>query len=309
MSEKGFALPGKTANARRARFERGEEKALIAAARTGDARAMRRILESVSGPVLRFASGFCRQREDAEDVVQESLAAVARSLKEFRGDASLTTWAFTVARNACLRRRRRERARDGITDSLDAPESGATARAVADRGRRPDEEAERGELLASLEAAIAALPVTQREVLLLRDVEGLSTLEVGRVLGLEEAAVKSRLHRARLSMRAALAPIVTPDAPAPRRGCPRTARMLSRYMEREIDARTCARLASHVADCESCSAACDSLRAVVGECGRLGNRPAPPELRGAIREAIRRVVAEAGAPASGGARRPAAPKR
>ena len=292
MREKGFVLPAKTGSVPRIRFERGEERALIAAARTGDPRAMRRILESVSGPVLRFASGFCRQKEDAEDVVQESLAAVARSLKEFRGDASLTTWAFTVARNACIRRRRRERTRADVTESLDAPLAGAAARAVADRGRRPDEEVERGELLKSLEAAIAALPVSQREVLMLRDVEGLSTLEVGRVLGLEEAAVKSRLHRARLSMRSALAPIVTPDAPAPRRSCPRTARMLSRYMEQEIDARTCARLAQHVKGCAGCSAACESLRAVVGECGRLGSRPAPPELKRAIRSAIGRVVAD-----------------
>jgi RNA polymerase sigma-70 factor (ECF subfamily) len=253
---------------------------------------MRRVLEAVSGPVMRFASSFCRQREDAEDIAQESLAAVARSLQEFRGDASLTTWAFTVARNACLRRRRRERVRGGLTESLDAPQSGASARAVADRGRRPDEEAERGELLVSLEAAIAALPMTQREVLLLRDVEGMSTLEVGRVLGLEEAAVQSRLQRARLSMRAALAPIVTPDAPAPRRDCPHTARLLSRYLEREIDSRTCARIAAHVQDCAGCTAACASLRAVVSECGRLGERPAPARLRAAVRAAIRRVVTE-----------------
>ena len=63
-------------------------------------------------------------------------------------------------------------------------------------------------------------------------------------------------------------------------------------MEKEIDARTCARLAEHVQGCAGCSAACESLRAVVGECGRLGTRPTPPELKRAIRAAIGRVVAD-----------------
>jgi RNA polymerase sigma-70 factor (ECF subfamily) len=292
VSEKGFAAPARRATAPRPRFGRREERVLIAAAGAGDAHAMRRILEAVSGPVLRFANGFCRQREDAEDVVQESLTAVARHLSSFRGDASLTTWAFSVARNACLRRRRQERVRVASTESLEAPSARGTLREVADRGRRPDEEAEAGELRRGLETAIAALPATQREVLLLRDVEGQSTREVAHVLGLDEAAVKSRLHRARLTLRAALAPIVTPDAPEPHPGCPRTARLLSRYMEAEIDAKTCARLTAHVADCAGCSAACASLRAVVGECGRLAGRPAPPELRAAVRSAIGRVISE-----------------
>ena len=78
----------------------------MAAARGGDRRALRRLLERMSRPIYRFGRGFCRNTEDAEDVMQEVLASLVRSLPTFRGEASLSSWAYTVARHACIRQRR-----------------------------------------------------------------------------------------------------------------------------------------------------------------------------------------------------------
>ena len=89
------------------RLTRAEERRLLAAARAGDRRALSRLLELLSGPIYRFGRGFCGDPHDAEDVAQVTLAALARTLHDFRGDSSLTTWAYTVARNACTRHRRR----------------------------------------------------------------------------------------------------------------------------------------------------------------------------------------------------------
>ena len=283
---------------------RVEERRLVAAARAGDARALRRVLEMTSGPAFRFGRGFCRDLHDAEDVTQEVLAALVRNLDGFRGDASLATWAYTVARNACARRRRRA----GRESLREVPlEGGAGERAPAleipDPAGDPEREHERAELREALERAIAALPAAQREVLVLRDVEGLPAREVGRILRLGERAVKSRLHRARLGLRAALEPFVRPARadrpPAPARPraaeraarCPDVALLLSRYLEGELDARVCARLDRHVRDCPRCGAACDGLRAALGECRRLGAQPPPEGVRRAVRQAIRAAVA------------------
>jgi len=267
----------------------GGEARLLAAARRGDSSALSELLERASGPAYRFSRGFCRDPHDAEDLVQEVLAVLMRSLARFRGESSLSTWTYVVARRACVRLRRR-RAREAPLDALaaaDEPRAGASS--------DPHRRLERRQLAAALERAVAALPMAQREVLVMRDVEGLSASEVGRVLGLGERAVKSRLHRARLVLRRSLAPFVTgADAIDPKPGCPDTARLLSRHIEGELSARLCQRLESHVARCESCGGACDSLRAVLGECRAYGKRPLPAEVRRAVRAAIRGVLSADG---------------
>jgi RNA polymerase sigma-70 factor, ECF subfamily len=264
---------------------RRDETRLIAAARKGDAAAMNRLLELVSGPVHRFSRGFCRDPHDSEDLVQDVLLSLMRSLDTFRGDASLTTWSYIVARRACVRLRKRG-ARQVALD--DAP---AAADRPADRASEPPARDERRRLGEALERAIAELPLAQREVLVLRDVEGLPAAEVGKVLGLGERAVKSRLHRARLALRAQLAPFAGAEAaPAPGAHCPDTARLLSRYLEGELNPSVCARLEGHVSACPSCGAACDSLRFVLGACRDYGERKLPGDMRVAIRAAIRQVI-------------------
>lgn len=280
-----------------------EEARLVAAARAGDSRAMGRLLRALSGPAYRFGRGFCRDPHDAEDVMQEVLTALARGISGLRGEGSLTSWAYVVARRACMRHRRRRSGEPERVASLDAGSN--EARAVADRQPGPSDRLERRQLASLLEEAFTSLPVTQREVILLRDVEGMSAPQVAKILGLGERAVKSRLHRARVALREALGPRLAdgtgpvrhPAARAP--GCPDTVRLVSRYLEGEMTPARCDELAAHVGGCPDCQSACDGLRAALGACRDWGRRPLPPALTERVRSAIRQATAEmtGGAPA------------
>lgn len=304
----------KKADAPRPPLPRAEERRLLAAARAGDRRALRRVLELVARPALRFGRGFCRDLHDAEEIMQDVLTALARGIDRLRGDASLSTWAYTVARNACVRKRRRRAGAPERLASLEAlDEVGREALAVPDPDADPIRSLERRRLSEALGGALAALPAAQREVLVLRDVEGLSARETGRVLGLSERAVKSRLHRARVALRTRLTPLLASETPGGsaaasasrgRRGCPDVVRLLSRHLEGELDASLCRRLERHVAGCDACRAECDQLRSVLGECRRFGRSAVPRELQQAVRDGIRKALATHAAlserPASGG---------
>lgn len=265
---------------------RAEESRLLKAARTGDEKALRELVQMVSGPAYRFSMGFCRNPDDAEDLVQDVMATLLRSLESFRGESSLSTWTYIVAKRACGRRRQRASRQSSIED-MNPVEMDR-----ADSAPGPAVRMEQSELGAALEAAIAALPDNQKQVLVLRDVEGLSAAEVGKILGLGERAVKSRLHRARLVLREQLAPYVKGgDAPEPAETCPDTARMLSRYMEGELTPAVCERMQEHVSQCPACGGTCESLRSVLGACRANGERPLPDELRKAVRSAVKMALA------------------
>lgn len=165
-----------------------------------------RLIEEYQGRIYSFASRMCRSAEDARDVLQETFLAAFRGLQDFRGEAKMSTWLFRIAANACRKMRRRrtyEPARLlSIEDVLPAP--GGQILDVADAAEGPEAATLRHELQAALEASIAELPPPYRAVLILRDIEGLSTEEVAEVLALSVPNVKSRLHRARLFVRNAM---------------------------------------------------------------------------------------------------------
>jgi RNA polymerase sigma-70 factor, ECF subfamily len=280
---------------------RVEEKALVAAARDGDKRAMSRLLTLVSEPALRFGRGFCRDDDDAQEIMQDVLTSLVRSLPSFRGDAALSTWAYTVARHACMRRRRRRAHAPETIESIDAGDSaGMGALEVPHTSADPAHRFERRRMNELLEGAIATLPVSQREVLVLRDVEGLPAPEVGRILGLNQRAVKSRLHRARVALREALAPVLGRSTVGGERSqaaqlgrgrsCPDTARMVSRYLEGDLSASICATLSKHVASCPNCGEVCENLREVLGVCRAYGEKPLPGAVRAQVRTAIQEAV-------------------
>jgi RNA polymerase sigma-70 factor (ECF subfamily) len=269
---------------------RSEERRLIRQARSGDRRALSELARRISGSLYRFGRGFCRDPHDAEDVMQDVLATLVRSLDGFRGDSTLSSWAYVVARNACARRRRGA----GRVRPIESDE-GRHVLERPDPAGPADRETERRELREALVAAIGELPDAQRDVIMLRDVEGLPGARVAALLGIDERAMKSRLHRARLALRLRLAPHVTPGAPPRGPRCPDTARMLSRFLEQELDAAVCARLEAHVLDCPSCGAACESLRQAIGACRSWGRAPVPAGELARIRSAIRRAITEIGA--------------
>jgi RNA polymerase sigma-70 factor (ECF subfamily) len=268
------------------------DEELIARARTGDRVALERLLRNHEGAVFRFGMKMCREQEDARDVLQETLLAAARTLPDFRGASSVSTWLYTIARSFCIKKRRTSKYAPDQVHSLDAdPE---TVAAIPDHRRGPEEDVAGRQLRAALDAAIGSLDPMYREVLVLRDVEGLSASEVGEVLGISVDAVKSRLHRARVAVREQLSPILDPmDPPASSapEGCRDVMAAFSRRLEGEIDAAACAELERHLTTCDACRGRCEALRKTLATCKQLGAEAVPAPVERSVREALRKVLA------------------
>lgn len=154
--------------------------------------------------MYRFAQRLCGSPDDAKDLVQETFLSAYRSLKDFRGESSISTWLYTIAAHACQRMRRKRKGapeRELSLDALIPTADGDMPLQVPGSDLTPEERLEHKELRHSLFSAVHKLPKKYRMVLVLRDMEGLSAREVGAVMDLTERAVKSRLHRARLFLR------------------------------------------------------------------------------------------------------------
>jgi RNA polymerase sigma-70 factor, ECF subfamily len=160
----------------------------------GDRNAFEHLVVRHEAPLYRFAVRACGGEREVEDAVQDGLLAAWRGAATFRGDASARTWLFQVVLNAC-RRRHRPRAGRGPESPLDA------AAEVPSAESGPDDRAGARQVGRAIDAALASLVEEAREVLLLRDVEGLSGEETAAALGIGLAAMKSRLHRARLELK------------------------------------------------------------------------------------------------------------
>jgi RNA polymerase sigma-70 factor, ECF subfamily len=268
--------------------------ALIDAARTGDRGALEALLDRHQRRVYRFGLKMCRDPEDAKDVLQETLLAVARGLKDFRGAASVSTWLYTIARSFCIKKRRRSKFAPEQEASLGS-EEGSPARYIADPARSPDESLASRQVEAVLQEAIGALAPMYREVLVLRDVEGLTAPEVAEVLGISVEAVKSRLHRARAAVREAVAPALGVPEPAggsspQAEACPETVALFSRHLEGEISSSVCAEMEKHLAACERCHNRCDSLQKTLTLCRQAPLPEVPAPLQASVKKAIRQMI-------------------
>lgn len=168
-----------------------ESDRLVTAAQGGDARALEELLAIHRDTVFRYGLRFCRTTEDTEDAVQETLWAASRSIGSFRHGAAVTTWLFTIVRNNCHRLLRKHRHDE--TDLADVL-PGWT-------GRSAEDEVANAEVRRILASALARLEPAHREILILRDVEGLTAPETAEHLSITVDAVKSRLHRAREALR------------------------------------------------------------------------------------------------------------
>src|SRR5690349_1971638 len=143
--------------------------------------------------IFQYGWLMCGDREDAEEVAQETLLRVFESFDQLREPERVRAWVFRIARNACLMKRRK---------SVYAPSTEVPLEDVhPDRGPLPDRQLLRGELNTTLQQAIAELPEIYRAVVLLRDVEELSTEETAQLLDVGVDVVKTRLHRARIALR------------------------------------------------------------------------------------------------------------
>jgi RNA polymerase sigma-70 factor, ECF subfamily len=275
-----------------------EEEVLLDRARQGDRRALDALLVKIEPSVHRFGLKLCRDDETAAEVLQETLLTAARNLATFRGDAALSTWLYMVAKSVCIKQRRRSKFAPAVLESLDVAHEAAAAETMSTI-ERPDHSLERAELGEHLQRAIAALEPMYREVLVLRDVEGLSANEVAEALDLSVEAVKSRLHRARTRVREALAPLMGAErAAAP--GCPDVVALLSQRLEGDVTADTCKQMEEHLAACPRCTGLCDSLRSTLKLCQRAGAGPAAPvapEVRASVHQAVKDFLARHEAPA------------
>lgn len=186
-----------------------DDAALASRAVDGDFAAFEKIVERHRDKAFRLAFSLTKNEADAQDVVQEAFINIYRKLDTFAGDAQLSSWMYRIVVNAALMRLRKTRRRAEVSvDDVSDPahfEPSVPGEPAGWRVRG-DEAAENRELRDQILAAIDQLDPKYQAAFLLREIEGLSLDEIASVLDLSTGAVKTRLHRARLFLQAALEP-------------------------------------------------------------------------------------------------------
>lgn len=204
----------KPASEQRAAEETGiSDLALVEAAQAGDRGAFKELFERYHRRVYAVALGVLKNPQDAHDVVQEAFVKVYRHIEGFQGSSSFYTWLYRITMNLSIdhvRRRKTKRHVDyddavGRDESdLEDPANLAPSYAGSDPSRRKD----RSELAGRIQAALETLPPYHRQVILLREVEGLSYEEIAKVMKVPKGTIMSRLFHARRKMQAELADYV-----------------------------------------------------------------------------------------------------
>lgn len=183
---------------------RSEYAALVRAAAGGDRPAMEALLVRAQEAAYRFSLLVCGHPEDAEDVMQDALLKTYQHVARISDPEAFRTWLYTTVRNACLMKRRRRAGEPAsfvsVERGIDTAE-GPVPVDVADSARAIDQRLVDGWVDARLRQALNHLPPSYRMIVVMREIEGLSTREVAAIAGVSESNVKTRLHRARLMLR------------------------------------------------------------------------------------------------------------
>jgi len=178
-----------------------DEPVLVAAAKSGDISAFETLVGRYERKIFRLAQNITQNREDAEDVMQESFLKAYEHLDNFQGNSRFYTWLVRISVNQALMKLRKRRPNVvSLDEEMDTGEE-LMPREVQDWGPSPEERYKQTELSEILSSTIAELDPSFRIVFQLRDIEELSTEETAEALGLSVPAVKSRLLRARLKLR------------------------------------------------------------------------------------------------------------
>jgi len=180
---------------------------LVRSAATGDAEALERLLMRAQEVAWRFSTSVCGHADDAEDAMQEALIKTYRYVGRIREPAAFRPWLYRTVRNACLMGRRKRVGEPARLQSLDEVlpgPHGPTRPDAPHPGKNPEQLAHNAGLRRRLRKALHSLPGPYRAIVFLREMEGLSTREVAKVMGMSEDNVKTRLHRARVQLQAEL---------------------------------------------------------------------------------------------------------
>jgi RNA polymerase sigma-70 factor, ECF subfamily len=180
---------------------------MIAAILSGERELFHELIRPYERGVYLMALSLLKNEAEAEDAAQEAFLKAYRNLARFRSEARFSTWLISIVLT-----------KPALTDSLDDDREGSVTPAqLTDWREIPSQSLERTEVRTLIRRALLALPLPYREVFILREVEDRSVQETAEALGITQASVKMRLHRARLMLQKQLAPQLKSAAPAPRR--------------------------------------------------------------------------------------------
>ena len=186
-----------------------EEVHVIERAKSGDANAIKVLVDEYAPVIFRFSYNICRDQDRAEHATQETFLSILKKLNQFDNRSKFSTWLYTIVSNHCLMLARSDKSKRHV--SLDDEETSFPEIAVDHWELDPAMSVERNDIREHLDAAIDKLSPEYKVVFILRDIEGLSTEEVSNITNLSIPAVKSRLHRARAFLRGELEPIFSED--------------------------------------------------------------------------------------------------
>lgn len=187
------------------------DEELVALVRSGQAEAFNQLVMRYQEKIYRLARRLTRTEEDAEDVLQDAFVKAYQSLPDFKGTSRFYTWIYRITVNLALMKLRRDRFRFVSLDEPIETKRGEITRDYPHSGRDPLAELIHNETNGILDRAIDGLAPTSRAVFVLRHVEGLSTEETGRILNLSPQAIKSRLHRSRITLADRLNALIRED--------------------------------------------------------------------------------------------------
>jgi RNA polymerase sigma-70 factor (ECF subfamily) len=267
--------------------------------------------------VYSFSMKVCGHREDAEDTMQEVLSRSLVHLAKIQEPQALAVWLYTVARNRCWRMRRKSVHAPQQMLSLDElmPDEAELGRLLKDAATSPEANVLHAEQQNLLHQAVLRVPPQLRIVLVLHDMEELTTEQVAQILGLQTGTVRVRLHRARLAVRKEMSRVLdalpgqTQAVPPVRRRVssrkaksgvrkrPRECRELfaglSEYLDKRVEPRTCEQMREHIEACPACVAFLRDLRQAIDRCRSLEVSCDPivaPRLRSILTQEYLRMI-------------------
>lgn len=266
--------------------------------------------------VYSFSMKVCGHPEDAEDTMQEVLSRSIGHLARIQTPQQMAVWLYTVTRNRCWRMRRKPAHAPEHVLSLDElmPDGDELSRLLEDAAADPESNVLVAEQHHLLHQAILRIPAILRIVLVLHDMEELTTEQVAQVLSLQQGTVRIRLHRARLSVRKEMSQLLKaipelpkqarPSASKPKRARVKSAQRpdecrelfasLSEYLDGKVEPLTCEQMREHIEACPSCVAFLRDLRTAIDRCRSLEipcDSAVAPRLRAILTREYLRMLA------------------